>query len=192
MRSRDKYKIIVFGGSAGSFSVIRKILTSLPGEYLIPLVMCFHRLRDKKNGFVESLETGTSIRLLEPLDKSKILPRHAYLAPANYHLLVEASKTFALSTEEEINFSRPSLDLTFETAALAYRETMVGILLSGANTDGATGMFMAHKLGAITIVQDPVEAAFSIMPQGALNLFEPDHIYNVGAIIEFLTSIGEH
>ncbi len=185
------YKAIVIGGSAGSFTIIRRILSSLPKEFSPPIIMCFHRLKDQRNGFVESLETGSSLKIQEPLDKSKIVLGNAYLAPANYHLLVEPSQTFALSIGEEVNFSRPSLDLTFETAGAVYRDRMVGIILSGANTDGADGLYYAHKKGAYTIIQDPDEATFGNMPLGVLSRFDPDRVFKVEEIIDFLCSIED-
>ncbi len=177
---------MVIGGSAGSFSEIRKILTSLPANFNVPLAMCFHRLKDKRNGFVESLEVGSKIRIIEPDDKSSIEPGVGYLAPANYHMLIEPARTLALSTEVEVNFSRPSIDLTFESAGAAYHDKMLGIMLSGANSDGAQGMFSAHKRGAYSIIQDPEEAAFGTMPGAILNYFQPHKILKVEDIIEFL------
>jgi two-component system chemotaxis response regulator CheB len=186
---KTNYKIVVIGGSAGSFNLIRKILSSLPGDFSLPIVMCFHRLKDKKNGFVESLEVGSKIKIIEPFDKSSILPGIAYLAPANYHLLVEPSRTFALSTDEDVNFSRPSIDMTFESVGAAYYDNMIGILLSGANSDGAQGLYAAHKKGAYTIIQDPNEASFKAMPGEVLKYYNPDKILTVEEIIEFLCSI---
>lgn len=184
-----KIKVIVIGGSAGSFSIIRKILLALPDSFSIPLVMCFHRLKDRRNGFVESLESCSGMRILEPRDKDIIVPGNAYLAPANYHMLIEPTLTFALSVEEEVNFSRPSIDLTFETAGSAYHDRMLGIIVSGANSDGARGVYNAHKKGAYTVIQDPEEADFATMPREALKLFSPDQVMPVNEIIGLLNTI---
>ena len=185
----QNFKIIVIGGSAGSFNVIRKILSSIPDSFTIPIVMAFHRLKDKRNGFVESLETCSNLRVIEPHDKDIIAPGNAYLAPSNYHLLIEPAWTFALSTEEEVNYSRPSIDLTFETAGSAYHKKMIGIILSGANSDGAKGAYNARKNGAFTIIQDPDDASFSTMPLEAMKIFRPDRVFSVDDIISFLCSV---
>jgi len=183
---KDKCKIIVIGGSAGSFNIVRKILSNLPEDYPIPIVMCLHRLKEYRNGFVESLNFVSRLRVSEPFDKDPVKSGCAYLSPANYHLLVENTRTFALSTEEEVNFSRPSLDLTFETVARSYREHVTAILLSGANRDGAEGIHFCHRQGAFTIIQDPEEALFRTMPQEALRLFKPDKILKTEEIINYL------
>ncbi len=186
---KDKCKIVVIGGSAGSFSVVREILSSLPENFNIPVVMCLHRLKEYRNGFVESLNYVSRLRVCEPLDKEPVKTGKVYLSPANYHLLIENTRTFALSTGPEENFSRPSLDLTFESAVKCYKENMTGILLSGANKDGAKGLNYANKKEAFTIIQDPEEAQFSTMPAEALKLFEPDRILKCAEIIAYLSRI---
>ncbi|MFW5644763.1 MAG: chemotaxis protein CheB [Bacteroidota bacterium] len=183
---KEECKIIVIGGSAGSFNIVRNILSKLPDDYSIPVVMCLHRLKEYRNGFVESLNFTSGPEVLEPLDKDPVKSGKAYLSPANYHLLVESTRTFALSTEEEVNFSRPSLDLTFETVARNYRNAATAILLSGANRDGAAGIHYCQKKGAFTIVQDPDEAMFSTMPGEALRLFKPDRIWKMKEITDYL------
>ena len=183
---KDRCKIVVIGGSAGSFNIVRKILSNLPQDYSIPVVLCLHRLKEYRNGFVESLNFGKGLKVTEPLDKDPVKAGNAYLSPANYHLLVECTRTFALSTEEEVNFSRPSLDLTFETVARSYRDGVTAILLSGANKDGAKGIHFCHREGAFTIIQDPDEALFRAMPQEALRIFKPDKVWKTQEIIDYL------
>ena len=112
-----------------------------------------------------------------------------YLAPANYHLCIEQGHHFALSTEEMVNNSRPSIDLTFETAANNYRKKLIGILLSGANSDGAAGMKRIKDLGGLTIVQDPADCQISTMPSAALNATQIDHKLSLDQIIRFLCDI---
>jgi two-component system chemotaxis response regulator CheB len=185
-----EFKIVVIGGSAGSFPVVRQIVSSLPEGFGIPIIMCLHRLKEIRNGLVESLSSNSSLIVSEPEDKSAIRPGNAYLAPANYHLLVEPNRTFSLSIDGEVNFSRPSIDLTFETAGLAFRDKMLGIILSGANVDGARGLSLANQNGAFTVVQDPQEALVRTMPEKALQLFEPDLKLVSEDIVSMLKNIG--
>jgi two-component system chemotaxis response regulator CheB len=169
-----EFNIVVIGGSAGSFPVVRQILSALQVGYKIPVIICLHRLKEIQNGLVESLSSNSKLIISEPEDKDSIKPGNAYLAPANYHLLIEPARSFALSIDREVNFSRPSIDLTFETAGLAFGDKMLGIILSGANMDGARGLLLAGQKGAFSVVQDPAEAAVRTMPDKALQLFEPD------------------
>jgi two-component system, chemotaxis family, protein-glutamate methylesterase/glutaminase len=182
-------KIVVIGGSAGSYNVVRKILLALPSDFPVPIVLCLHRLKDVRNGFVESLNLNSKIKVKEPEDKDPVRSGYVYLSPANYHLLIEPSHYFALSTEDNINFSRPSLDITFDSAGYSFRDKMAGILLSGANGDGAKGLLSASRNGAFTIVQDPADAKFNIMPNEAIKLFEPCKILSEDGIVDFIKSL---
>ncbi len=185
------YKAIVIGGSAGSFQVISKILSQLPTDFETPIIMCLHRLRHVRNGFVEALNIKSTIPIQEPHDKETIRRGKFYLSPANYHLSVELGNTFALTTEDLLNNSRPAIDILFQTAAYAYRQKLIGILLSGANKDGAYGMKMIHERGGLTIVQDPKDCLIDTMPTAALNLTPVDYALSVQEIIDFLLSLDK-
>jgi len=185
-------KIVIIGGSAGSFNVVKKILSSIPQTFPLPIILCLHRLKDVRNGFCESLNFGSKIPVIEPFDKDPIKQGYAYLAPSNYHLLIEPGRNIALSTESDVNYSRPSLDLTFETAGYSYRKKMVGIILSGTNSDGAKGLFNAYGNGAYTIIQDPENAQFSTMPNEALKYFTPHKVLTDDGIIEFINSLNRN
>lgn len=182
-------EIIIIGGSAGSYTVIRKILTSLPELFRIPIVLCLHRLKESNNGFCSSLKAISRIEVLEPLDKQLIEEGFVYLAPSNYHLIIEENKSFALSIGAEENFSRPSIDITFDTASGVYKNRMIAILLSGANADGAMGIFNAFNKGAYSIIQDPEDSLFGIMPNEALKFFTPDQILSCEEIIKFINEL---
>jgi two-component system, chemotaxis family, protein-glutamate methylesterase/glutaminase len=183
-------KAIVIGGSAGSFQVITKILSSLPKNFPFPVLLCLHRLKHVRSGFVEALAIKSSIQVVEPVDKEQIKPGIAYLAPANYHMFVELGNRIALSTEESVNHSRPSIDLTFITAAQAYREKLIGIILSGANKDGAAGLKKLKNLGGTAIVQDPQECQVKTMTESSLKLTNVDHVLNTSQIIEYLKKLS--
>ena len=185
----NQYKAIVIGGSAGSFQGISRILSALPTDFELPIILCLHRLKHVRNGFVEALNIKSTVLLEEPEDKENIKRGKVYLAPSNYHLCVELGNTFALSTEEMVNKSRPSIDITLETAAYTYRHRLIGILLSGANKDGAWGMKKIKDRGGLTIVQEPSECMIDTMPTAALSLTPVDYVLTISNIIEFLKEL---
>ena len=183
------YKAVIIGGSAGSFQVVTRILNSLPKNFPVPVLLCLHRLKHVRSGFVEALSLKSNIPVDEPFDKEQLKPSRAYLAPANYHMYVELANRIALSTEDPVNHSRPSIDLAFITAANAYRQKLIGIILSGANKDGAFGLKKVHDNGGITIVQDPNECEVRTMTQSALQLTTVDHVFSTDQIIKFLNKL---
>ena len=128
---------------------------------------------------------------MEPHDKESIKKGAVYLAPANYHMSVELGNHFALSTEEMVNNSRPAIDITLGTSAFVYKDKLVGILLSGANRDGALGMKQIHDRGGLTIVQDPAECMIDTMPRAALAVTKIDHVLKVDQIVEFLKELDK-
>jgi two-component system chemotaxis response regulator CheB len=164
----NSYKAVVIGGSAGSFQGVVKILAQLPKGFPLPIIMCLHRLKHVRNGFVEALSIKSVVQVTEPNDKENIKKGNIYLAPANYHMSVELGNHFALSTEEMINNSRPAIDITLASCAFVYKEKLVGILLSGANKDGALGMKQIHDRAGLTIVQEPTECMIDTMPKGCI------------------------
>ena len=183
------YKAVVIGGSAGSFQVITKILNSLPKNFPIPVLLSLHRLKHVRSGFVEALSIKSNIPVIEPFDKDTIKSGIAYLAPSNYHMYIELNKRIALSTEEPVNHSRPSIDLTFETAATAYRNKLIGIILSGANRDGAYGLKKVKQNGGLAIIQDPKECQVKTMTEASMNMTTVDHVYKTDEIIRFLLNL---
>lgn len=183
------YKYIIIGGSAGSFQTVTRILSSLPKSFNLPVFLCLHRLKHVRAGFVEALSIKSNIKIIEPDDKEFIRQHTAYLAPANYHMYFELSNYIALSTEPPINHSRPSIDISFASAAYTYRDKLIGILLSGANKDGAYGMQEIKRYGGLTIVQDPEECQVKTMTSAAINATEIDKILTSDEIIKFLIDL---
>ncbi len=183
------YKALIIGGSAGSFQVVTKILNSLPANFSLPVLLSLHRLKHVRSGFVEALSIKSAIQIIEPNDKDPIKPGKAYLAPANYHMYVELGNRIALSTEEPVNHSRPSIDLSFITAAEAYRDKLIAIILSGANKDGAYGIKKVNDYGGLTIVQDPNECQVKTMTEASIKMTKIDHIYSTNEIIRFLNKL---
>jgi len=185
----NRYKAVVIGGSAGSFQGIVKILSNLPDNFDLPIILCLHRLKHVRNGFVEALSIKSIKPVEEPFDKENIRKGKVYLAPSNYHMSVELGNTFSLSTEGMINNSRPAIDITLETSAYVYRDKLIGILLSGANKDGAMGMKRIKDKGGLTIVQEPQECMIDTMPTAALKLTTIDHILKIDEIIDFFQEL---
>ena len=183
------YKAVIIGGSAGSFQVVTKILSSLPMNFPLPVLLSLHRLKHVRSGFVEALSIKSSIPIIEPNDKDPIKPGKAYLAPANYHMYIELGNKVSLSTEDPVNHSRPSIDLSFITAAEAYRHKLIGIILSGANKDGAYGIKKVNDLGGLSIVQDPSECQVKTMTEASIRMSKINHIYSTNQIIRFLNKL---
>ena len=181
-------KIFLIGGSAGSFQITGKILSSLPSDYAYPVIFCLHRLRNVRSGIITTLEINSNIPVKEAYDKEKIISPMAYIAPSNYHLLFEDKNSFSLSLDPPQNHSRPSIDMSMMRAAEVFKENLIGIILSGANSDGAKGMKRILEMGGTTIVQDPKSCDIATMPQACLKLFKPNYIMDVDAIINFMVN----
>ncbi|BDD10292.1 putative chemotaxis protein-glutamate methylesterase [Fulvitalea axinellae] len=185
----NNYKAIVIGGSAGSFQVVTKILSQVPADFPIPIIMCLHRLKHVRHGFVEALSIKSVKEITEPCDKENVRKGKVYLAPANYHLGIELGNTFSLSTEQMVNNSRPSIDITIESASYVYRHKLIAILLSGANKDGAKGMKYVKDRGGLTVVQDPSECVIDTMPSSAMKETTIDHVLKTEEIIKFMNDL---
>ncbi|MDZ7961547.1 MAG: chemotaxis protein CheB [Aulosira sp. DedQUE10] len=169
------FKIVVIGASLGGLSALKNLLEQLPKELNLPIVIAQHRHRDSYNTLSDFLQQYTSLKVREVEDKDKILPGYVYLAPADYHLLVE-SGDFALSTDEPISYARPSIDVLFESAADVYGEQVIGVILTGANEDGVQGLKMIKARLGTAIVQEPTTAECPVMPKAAINAVAVDWI----------------
>lgn len=188
MAAPRSYRILVIGGSAGSMPVLTALMEAWPLAFPMPVVLVIHRLKNVKSDLVTLLSGRRQIT--EPEDKELLLPGHIYLAPQNYHLLIEADDTISLDYSEPVNFSRPSIDLSFDSAVAAFGAATIGILLSGANKDGAEGLCRIAVAGGTAIVQDPATAAFSIMPQAAIDLCADIQSMTVDQMIHYLKNIS--
>ncbi|NCD71101.1 chemotaxis protein CheB [Mucilaginibacter agri] len=185
----DVQKIVVIGGSAGSLHVILHVLNHLKADLNIPVVIVLHRKNDSDSSLSQLMALRTDLPVKEVDDKEALIPGHVYLAPADYHLLIETNKIFSLDDSEKINFSRPSIDVTFQTAAEAYGAGVTGILLSGANADGVEGLEAIHSVKGIVAVQDPSTAQVPYMPQAAINHMQIDKLLNVDQISELINQL---
>ncbi len=190
MLRKNNYKAIILGGSAGSFQVVTKILASLPKSFSIPFFLCLHRLKHVRSGFIEALSIKSILPVIEPNDKEHIRKGNIYLAPANYHMYVELGNIFSLSTEKPVNHSRPSIDLSFFSASYAYRDKLIGIIVSGANKDGALGLKSVKDMGGLTVVQDPKECQVKTMTTAAMDSTNVDKVLSTDEIIRFLRRLA--
>lgn len=163
-----KVQAVVIGVSAGALEALSEILPVLPVDYPVPVIIVVHLPPHKDSILSELLDSKCNVRVCEAEDKEPLLPGTVYLAPPDYHLLVEKDRSLSLSTEEEILFSRPSIDVLFETAADAYGKNLLGIILTGANEDGSRGLRMIVDCGGQAVVQLPATATAVMMPQSAL------------------------
>ncbi|MBO9698650.1 MAG: chemotaxis protein CheB [Sporocytophaga sp.] len=183
-----KIEAIVIGGSWGGIDAVIKILSALPSDFKPTMVIALHRPKNVVNSLEGILKKYSKVPFSEPYDKEEIKLNHVYLAPSNYHLLIEKNKIFSLDVSEPVNYFRPSIDVLFESAAEVYGKFLAGILLTGANKDGGNGMKTIAGKGGFTIVQDPSTAASGIMPSAALRLIKPDFLGSVHSITELISS----
>jgi len=179
-------QMIIIGGSAGSLVVLMKTLPRLD-SIRVPIVIVLHRKggEDTMLEDIIALKTKIPVKLVD--DKMEVLSGCIYVAPAGYHMLFENDFTISLDTSPPINYSRPSIDVSFESASEVYGANLIGILLSGANNDGTQGlMAIQSKLGK-TVVQSPESAEIAFMPEHAIDKMAPDHILDVAGLLDFIT-----
>ncbi len=159
---------VVMGASAGAVDALLQLLPALPAAYPLPIVIVVHLPPDKQSVLAELFQAKCSVTVREVEDKEPLEGGTVYIAPPNYHVLVEQNRTLSLSNEEAVHYSRPSIDVLFESAADAYGAGMLGILLTGANDDGASGLKVIALAGGTVAVQRPDTAAHPTMPQAGL------------------------
>jgi two-component system, chemotaxis family, protein-glutamate methylesterase/glutaminase len=182
------YEIIVIGGSLGGIEASIKILKDLPSDYPVPIILVLHRLRGSAEGLVNIFSNALRLRVKEIDEKEEIKSGLVYIAPANYHTLIETDRNFSLDFSETINFSRPSIDVTFESASDVYGSNTLGIILTGNNSDGTMGLYKIAQKGGLAIVQDPAEAKATPMPVSALNKVASAKKMKLSEISVFLQS----
>jgi two-component system chemotaxis response regulator CheB len=170
----NQYSLLLIGGSAGSLQVILAVLAGLGKDYPMAVVVVLHRNNVFESSLEELMTSRTGMVIREVEEKEPIVPGIVYLSPADYHVLIEKDHTFSLDYSERVNYSRPSIDVTFRSAAEVYGQGVIALLLSGGNADGAAGMEDIKRRGGLTIVQDPQTAEVPYMPRQALLRVEID------------------
>lgn len=184
--SMREIEAVVIGGSAGAVHALLEILPDLPADYTRPLLLVVHLPPRSESNLAALLADRCRLAVKEAEDKEPIEPGTVYLAPPNYHLLVEPDRRLSLSSDEPVLYSRPSIDVLFESAADAYGDTLAGLILTGANADGANGLRAVAAAGGLAMVQSPANAEASAMPQAALDRCPAALILNLSEISAFL------
>lgn len=183
---------VVIGASAGGLEALLAILTQLPAGYHLPLLAVLHLPSHGDSRLAEVLGARMNLPVREAADKERIQPGTLYVAPGGYHLLVEQDLSLSLSCDPPVHYSRPSIDVMMESAADAWGDRLAGILLTGANDDGADGLARIGQRGGLTIVQDPNEAAVRAMPQAAIARRAPGHVLGLAGIHALLLELDKH
>jgi len=182
-------KAVMIGGSAGSLTPLLYILKNLRPEFNLPVIIVVHRNNDPNSSLDTLLNQSSALPVKEVEDKEPVLPGNIYLAPADYHLLIEKDHTFSLDASEKINFSRPSIDVSMQTAADAYGEGLLAILLSGANDDGTEGFAAVKSAGGLAIAQDPKEAIVPKMTQSVVTKKLVDMVLTTHEIKDYIAGL---
>lgn len=182
-------QLIIIGGSSGSLDALLTILPMLKQDFCIPLVIVLHRSLHADNSLADLLASRTILKVKEADEKDVMERGWLYIAPPDYHLLIEDDGSLSLDCSEKIHYSRPSIDVSFISAAAAYKNRLIGILLSGANADGATGLKTIYQCGGKTIVQNPRDAIVGYMPEQAIDICDRHLILNAADIAAMLNNM---
>lgn len=182
-------KALLIGGSAGSLEVLLKILPDLRTDLPFPIIIIVHRKQGTDFLLSDLLSSKTTLKVKEVEEKEEICDKTIYIAPSGYHLLLEKDYSFSLDYSEKINHSRPSIDVTFQSAAEVYTNKLASLLLSGSNSDGAYGLKAVKSYGGLTLVQDPTTASVSYMPEQAILIAKIDHVLKVENMANYINSL---
>lgn len=186
------FEVVAVGTSFGGLDALEVLLKDLPPHFPLAVVVVTHRINTSSSQLSQALQAYSRLPIIEPEDRELILPGRVYLAPADYHLLIEAGEKanhFTFSTEAPVCYARPSIDVLFESAADVYGQNLIGIILTGANFDGAAGLAKIKAQGGLTVVQEPKTAFCSIMPMAAIASTKVDEILPLEKIADFVISV---
>lgn len=184
-------QLILIGGSAGSLDVLLQLLPALKASFSIPIVIVLHRKPASDTTLTSLLATRSPLHVKEVEEKEFITAGTIYIAPPDYHLLIEKDHSFSLDDSEKVNYSRPSIDVSFQSAADVFGPELLCILLSGANSDGTEGFRYVRQKGGMTIAQDPSSADVAYMPQQAILSHMACEVMDVPALIQFLNELPD-
>jgi two-component system chemotaxis response regulator CheB len=180
-----RFDLVVFGASWGGLGALSTIIGALPDDFPLPVAIVQHRSRAADGLLCELLQDRTRLRVAEIVDKEPVEPGRIYIAPPDYHTLIEPG-FFSLSTDEPVRYSRPSIDVTLESAADSYASRAIGVVLTGANADGAEGLRRIADRGGLPVVQDPATAESPTMPRAALKRVAEARVLPLDGIAPFL------
>ncbi|MBX3620349.1 MAG: chemotaxis protein CheB [Rhizobacter sp.] len=186
---RERVDAVVVGASAGGVEALAVLLPLLPATLAVPVMTVVHLPRERRSLLVDIFSPRCARPVCEAQDKEPVAPGTVYFAPADYHLLVDEGPSLALSVDEPVNYSRPSIDVLFESAADVYGPRLVGIVLTGASQDGAAGLAAVHRAGGVTVVQRPGDAHSSYMPASALRATPADFVLPLEGIADLLGTL---
>jgi two-component system chemotaxis response regulator CheB len=184
-----RFEVVVMGVSAGGVDLLMQFLPALPADFPVPIVVCLHSATGMTVDLVALLAGRTAIKVREALDKDLLQPGHVYLAPGGYHLLLERDRSISLSLDAPVRFARPSVDVLFDSAAHAFREKVLAVILTGANNDGAAGVRRIREAGGTVMVQEPGTAQVPDMPLAAIAAVPPDHRFTPDALPALLVKL---
>ena len=181
-----KYEAIVIGVSSGGMNAMKVMFSLLPKEFKTPIIIVQHLGEYSDNYWIKLLNDKSNLSIKEADEKEKIENGNVYIAPPNYHLMIERDKTFSLTVDERVNYARPSIDVLFESAAEAYKNKLIGVILTGSSSDGTAGIKKIKEYGGLTIAQDPKTAESAFMPASAIAAIKVDYILSLEDIIDLL------
>lgn len=185
------YDFVVIGASVGGLEAVALLLSQLPPNFSLPIAIAQHRAPVPPDGDLAGIwQRSTSLPVGDAEDKLPIEPRHVYVAPADYHLLVERRDLFALSTDPPVLWARPSIDVLFESAAEAYGDKLIGVILTGASADGSQGLKTIRERGGCALVQDPATSECAVMPRAALAATPVNHVLALPDLARILTALA--
>ena len=187
--ARSTCKAVVIGASAGGWDALKIILGALPEDFPLAIMVVMHRHPHSDDYLEKSLDNDCAVRVKQADEKESIVSGTVYFAPPNYHLLIEDIHTLTLSVARAVNYARPSIDVLFESAAYVYGDTLAGLILTGANNDGAGGLKKIKAMGGLTLVQDPETAEATAMPSAAIKAADPDFVLPLGDIGAFIKDL---
>lgn len=183
------YEAVVIGASAGGLVALKALLPALPAGFPAPIAIVQH-ISERSDGFLAAhLNQASAITVKEAEDKESLVPGVAYIAPPGYHLLVEPERIFGLSVDERVNYSCPSIDVLFESASRAFGASLVGVILTGANADGAQGLRLIRARGGLVMVQNPDTAESAAMPRAALAVVAADYVVDLEHMAPLLVQL---
>lgn len=186
-----RYEAIVIGVSSGGMNAMKVMFSILPKDFNTPIIIVQHMSSHSDSQWIKLLNDKSNLYIKEADEKEKIEHGNVYIAPPNYHLLIEKDKTFSLTIDERVNFARPSIDVLFESAAEAYKNKLIGVVLTGSNNDGTKGIKRIQECGGLAIIQDPETAESAYMPRSAIAAIKPDYILSLEGIIKLLIKIDK-
>lgn len=188
---RVPYRVVVMGVSTGGVRALEEVLGALPAQFPLPILIVQHMGPSAGGGLALLLDHQCRIRVKEADEEELMMPGSVYLAPANYHLLVETDGSLSLSNDGPVNFARPSVDVLFESAAAAFGRGVIGVVLTGAGCDGGFGVRSIKHKGGLVVVQDPADAEAATMPEFALSLVAADHVVTLEELPGLLQKLAE-